>query len=92
MGAVEQFMIQPGYVVGETLRSMHSYHLDELPVLWSATVVFYRIEQAAIPYLEETLPTPITQFFYGSTDRPIPRGVSLGGTLIDETVMTCPVA
>lgn len=43
MGAVQQFTIQPRYVVGEMLRLMHSYHLDEVPMLWSATAVFHRI-------------------------------------------------
>jgi hypothetical protein len=84
-------MVSHGYVVGEMLRSMHSYHLDDLPMLRSATAVFDRIEQAAIPYLDEALPPEATSFFYGSANRPVPRGAALDGTLLPAARAMRPV-
>jgi N4-bis(aminopropyl)spermidine synthase len=92
MGAIQQFMIAHGYVVGEMLRSMHSYHLDDLPMLRSATAVFDRTEQAATPYLDQALPSSVTRFFYGSANRPIPRGITLDGTVLDGTAVMHPAA
>jgi hypothetical protein len=92
MGSIQQFMIGHGYVVGEMLRSMHSYHLDDLPMLRSATAVFDRTEQAAIPFLDEELPSSITDFFYGSTNRPIPRGIGLDGAVRQGGHVIRPVA
>lgn len=82
MGSIQRFMSDHGYVVGEMLRSMHSYHLDDLPMLRSATTVFDRVEQAEIPHLDALLPPAVTSYFYGSANRPIPRGIGLDGSVL----------
>lgn len=82
MRSIQQFMMDSGYLVGEMLRAMHSYHLDDLPMLRSATVIFDRVQQVPTPYLEEPLGPDLTQFFYGSANQPIPRGISRTGDVI----------
>jgi predicted methyltransferase len=84
MGSIQRFMSGHGCVVGEMLRSMHSYHLDDLPMLRSATTVFDRVEQAEVPYLDAPLPPAVTSHFYGSANHPIPRGIGLDGTILHD--------
>jgi hypothetical protein len=92
MGSIQRFMGGHGYVVGEMLRSMHSYHLDDLPMLRSATTVFDRVEQAEVPYLDAPLPPTVTSYFYGSANRPIPRGIGQDGAILPGGEALQPVA
>jgi predicted methyltransferase len=85
MYSIQRFMIESGYLVGEMLRGMHSYHLDDLPMLRSATVIFDRVEPLPTPALDLDLPKSITDYFYGSANIPIPNGIDLRGQLIFET-------
>jgi N4-bis(aminopropyl)spermidine synthase len=84
MRSIQQFMTAHGYIVSEMLRAMHSYHLDDLPMLRSATVIFDRVSQVATPNLSTALGSDMTKFFYGSADMPIPRGISKNGNLLYE--------
>jgi predicted methyltransferase len=84
MNSIQRFMQQSGYIVGEMLRGMHSYHLDDLPMLRSATVIFDRIEALPTPGLDDRLPKEVTDYFYGSTNRPIPRGIDISGNIVTD--------
>lgn len=81
---IQSFMLEHGYVVGDMLRGMHSYHLDDSPTLRSATVVFDRAEAKPSPYEDQSLPESMANFFYGSENLPIPVRIDGAGEPIYE--------
>lgn len=81
MHRIQNYMNTHGYVIGDMLRDMHLYHLDDSPDLRSATVIFDRVERIETPHATESLPAEFTRFFYGSDDRGIPLGIGLDGEL-----------
>ena len=76
---IQAFMGVQGYVVGDMLREMHLYHLDDSPELRSATVIFDRVERKAMPHVDEPLPESLQRYFYGSANEPIPSRINADG-------------
>jgi predicted methyltransferase len=56
--------------------------MGDLPMLRSATVIFDRIEALPTPGLDDRLPKEITDYFYGSANRPIPKGIDVSGNIV----------
>ena len=76
MMRTQEFLIQHGYVVSESLRGMHQYHLDDRPNLYSGTVILDRIEYK--PYEHHGREIPAAEFarFYGSKSVDVPHYIS----------------